>query len=133
MESNGNGDFCVAMYLTRMKWNCNKFAEDNVGSRTPDNEKIQVDVTRSMQELTNILGISITGLDGFGSHAQSLSTENTASKHSATSDTTSDATQSLVETSVDLMSEHWASLLNIGKPRLYQPVQSAYTETTATR
>lgn len=86
------------------------------GPRDVTEEKMPFEVTGSILELSNALGVSITGLDGFGSDTASLSTGDTSSKVSTA---TSDGAQSLEVPSADTtytfddtMHDHWESLLH---------------------
>lgn len=88
------------------------------GPRPVFNEKIPFDITGPIIELSNLLGVSITGLDGFGSDVTLLPTDegNIQSKDSSPN---IDGTQPLVSTIVDSPSvidendqEYWDSLMN---------------------
>lgn len=86
------------------------------GPRDTNNEKMPFEVTGPLQELANLLGVSITGLDGFGSDTPSLVTDNTSTKDSAATskstpffDTTNDDTSYTFEETVR---DHWNDVLN---------------------
>lgn len=83
------------------------------GPRTANKEKCPFEITGPMLELANVLGVSITGLDGFGSDVPSLLTDSTTSKASAaTNDESMGATSvDSMYTFDDTIQENWEALI----------------------
>lgn len=85
------------------------------GLPATDNDKMPFEVTGAMLELANLLGVSITGLDEFGSDTSVLGTDSTSAKDSATTDSTQFLNKTSGDTSYtfeETISDHWNVLLN---------------------